>query len=529
MIPEKSAEFARVWSVRLVVYLVLGSVAVLMLFPFIYMMSGSLKTSKDYQANPRRLLPYTQIVGEYNGLEAPVFEFGLNGETQEYIQAKITANENNRLRFFVFLATEEDIQRGIDELPHAEASNQNIIYRVEMPIGTNGPPGEVERGDTTVINQDRIDLFDLSDTIKLVNTGVTVSRLDSKSEERTYYIYQLEIDGETIVNYLHDGTQVNLDAYVDTNYDFVDGRDFFVRVTDREKDLVDVENEEEDYDVYEIYLDGETIGEEEDPDDELLQARRETIQIYVDRDDREHAIYASSLSVQPSEFIEFTLNNYDQVFNLQNLDRSLVNTAFVTILVVLGQATTSVFGGYAFSRIRFKGRNTIFVLYLGSIMIPFVVLIVPMFRLMVEIGWQDRIVSLIVPWIFTAYGTFLMRQFFITIPMEIEEAALLDGASRFRILWQIFIPLSTPAIATQSIFTFLYAWNSFIWPLVVINEGTTENHVLTRSLVILGNNAATQPNLVLAGAAVTILPPMIVFILAQKYFVEGIATSGLKG
>jgi ABC-type glycerol-3-phosphate transport system permease component len=168
--------------------------------------------------------------------------------------------------------------------------------------------------------------------------------------------------------------------------------------------------------------------------------------------------------------------------------------------------------------------------YLGSIMIPFVVLIVPMYRLMVEIGWQARIVSLIVPWIFSAYGTFLMRQFFMSIPVEIEEAALLDGCSRFRILWQIFVPLSTPAIATQGIFTFLYAWNSFLWPLFMFGDRPSDSRVLTLALISLANRAsAGEPNLVFTGAAVTILPPVIIFILAQKYFVEGIATSGLKG
>ena len=116
--------------------------------------------------------------------------------------------------------------------------------------------------------------------------------------------------------------------------------------------------------------------------------------------------------------------------------------------MTLGQVVTSIFGGYAFARVPFKGRDALFVLYLGSIMIPFMVLIVPMYRLMVAIGWENRLVSLIVPWIFTAYGTFLMRQFFLTIPKEIEEAALLDGCSRVRILWTIFVPLSTPAIAT---------------------------------------------------------------------------------
>jgi multiple sugar transport system permease protein len=212
-----------------------------------------------------------------------------------------------------------------------------------------------------------------------------------------------------------------------------------------------------------------------------------------------------------------------------NLNRALVNTTIVTIGVTVGQLITSIFGGYAFSRLQFRGRDSLFVVYLGSIMIPFIVLVIPIYRLMVVIGWQAKLVSLIVPWIFTAYGTFLMRQFFMTIPKELEEAALMDGASRMRVLWTMFVPLSTPAVATLGIFSFLYAWNSFLWPLLIIGEGNDRNHVLTLALISLSNRYADQPNFVLTGAAVAILPPILVFILAQRYFIEGVASSSVKG
>ncbi|GAB4517846.1 MAG: hypothetical protein OHK0046_24830 [Anaerolineae bacterium] len=278
---------------------------------------------------------------------------------------------------------------------------------------------------------------------------------------------------------------------------------------------------EDEFDVY-------TITTEAGETQELLLAYRGALDEFVDPDDPSVVTYAVERTADKVEFVDFQVENYEAVFNL-DLDRALVNTTLVTLLVVAGQLVTSIFGGYAFSRVEFRGRDMIFLLYLGSIMIPFVVLIIPIYRLMVAIGWQNRIVSLILPWIFTAYGTFLMRQFFITIPKEIEEAALMDGASRFRILWTIFVPLSTPAIATLAIFSFLYAWNSFLWPLLIIGEGNTSNHVLTLALIRLSNSFADQPNLVLTGAAIAILPPVIVFVLAQRYFVEGIATSGLKG
>ena len=221
--------------------------------------------------------------------------------------------------------------------------------------------------------------------------------------------------------------------------------------------------------------------------------------------------------------------NYRDVLELNGMARALINTMLVTLLVVLGQLVTSVLGGYAFARLRFPGRDTLFLLYLGTIMIPFVVLIMPLYQLMVVIGWTDRLAALIFPWVFTAYGTFLMRQFFLTIPREIEEAALIDGASRLQILWRIFIPAATPALATLATFTFLYAWNSFFWPLVIINTGNTGNHVLTLALNVLRGRAADSPNLVLAGAAISVLPPMILFILAQRFFIESATGSAVKG
>jgi multiple sugar transport system permease protein len=281
--------------------------------------------------------------------------------------------------------------------------------------------------------------------------------------------------------------------------------------------------EGEDFDVYEITLDGET--------QRVLLANRTALGRFIDPNDAAFETYANVRLNEGSlvETVDFQWENYNAVLSLRNLDRSLVNTALVTVLVTAGQVTTSLLGGYAFSRIRFAGRNAVFMLYLGTIMIPFVVLIIPLYQLMVIIGWQNHLVSLILPWVFTAYGTFLMRQFFITIPKELEEAALLDGLGRFGILWRIFVPLSAPAIATQAIITFLYAWNSFIWPLVIIGEGNTQNHVVTLSLIQLQNAASSEPNLVLTGAAVAILPPLVLFILAQRYFIEGIASTGLKG
>jgi len=240
-------------------------------------------------------------------------------------------------------------------------------------------------------------------------------------------------------------------------------------------------------------------------------------------------VFAVPAAVTPVEEVDFQTGNYSKVLNLNGFSRALTNTVLITILVVVGQVLTSILGGYAFSRLRFRGREKLFLLYLGSIMIPFVVMIVPLYRLMVSIGWVNDLVSLVIPFVFTAYGTFLMRQFFVTIPKELEEAAILDGASRWTTLWRVFVPLSIPAIATLTTFSFLYAWNSFVWPLIVIDSGNQQNSVLALTLATLGGRAADAPNLVLAGVMMAMIPPVTVFLLAQRYFVENVASSGIKG
>ena len=161
-------------------------------------------------------------------------------------------------------------------------------------------------------------------------------------------------------------------------------------------------------------------------------------------------------------------------------------------------------------------------------MIPFVVMIIPLFQIVVALDWNNTLAALVWPFVYTAYGTFLMRQFFLAIPKDLEEAAHIDGASRWRILWTIFVPLSWPAVATLAVFQFLYAWNSFILPLVVIDTGNTDSFVLTLALSVLGGQGADQPQLIFAGVAMAVVIPLLVFAMAQRYFVENAASSGIK-
>lgn len=221
------------------------------------------------------------------------------------------------------------------------------------------------------------------------------------------------------------------------------------------------------------------------------------------------------------------LGNYIEVLNIVPLGTQLINTVIVTAGVVLGWVFTSVLAGYAFARMEFPGRDLLFFLYLGTLMVPFAVIIVPMYRIMVAFGWVDKLVALIVPWIFTAYGTFLLRQAFMGLPRDLEEAAMIDGAGRWGILFRIAMPLVGPTIATLATFGFLYAWNSFLWPLIIISNPA--NKVVSQGLVDLQALYAARVDLIMAGSTLAVLPTLLAFLLAQRYFIAGVATSGLAG
>jgi ABC-type glycerol-3-phosphate transport system permease component len=233
--------------------------------------------------------------------------------------------------------------------------------------------------------------------------------------------------------------------------------------------------------------------------------------------------------VQPLMAFAPQWSNYEQVLTLQNMGRALINTSLVTVMVTLGTLFTSAVGGYAFARMNFPGRGAIFLLYLGTIMVPFVVIIIPLYQLMNAMGWINRLSSLIYPWVFSAYGTFFMRQFFQSIPKDLEEAAIVDGATRLGVLWRVFVPLSFAPLGTLATFTFLYAWNSFLWPLISISSGNKQDQVLSLALNVLRGQAAQGPGLVMAAATLSILPAMVIFIMAQRYFIEGVSTTGLAG
>jgi multiple sugar transport system permease protein len=220
-------------------------------------------------------------------------------------------------------------------------------------------------------------------------------------------------------------------------------------------------------------------------------------------------------------------SNYSTIWNALPFDRFILNSTIVAVFVTLGQLLTCSLGAYAFARLRFPGRETLFVLYLATLMIPFQVTMIPIFILIKELRWLDTYQGLIVPAIFSPYGTFLLRQFFRTIPRELEDAAKIDGCGYARIFWQIILPLSKPALATLGIFVFMSSWNSFLWPLLITNSLAMKTLPLGVSYLL--GQYTVYWNLLMAGATLALLPILIIFFFAQRYFIEGITLTGLKG
>jgi multiple sugar transport system permease protein len=237
------------------------------------------------------------------------------------------------------------------------------------------------------------------------------------------------------------------------------------------------------------------------------------------------AIYAS-----PPEWIPSapTTQNFIDAWNMVPFGWFLVNSLKVAGLITIGQLVTCSLAGYAFARLRFPGKEIIFGVYLSSLMVPSQVTIIPLFIVMRNLGLIDNHASLILPGLASAFGTFLLRQFFMTVPRELEEAAIIDGCGLLGVLWQVILPLSTPALAALAIFTFNGAWNDFFNPLIFLSS--PQNLTLPVGLALLqGEFSATSPAVMLAGVCMAVLPVLVVFMLGQRYIVEGITMTGIKG
>jgi multiple sugar transport system permease protein len=222
----------------------------------------------------------------------------------------------------------------------------------------------------------------------------------------------------------------------------------------------------------------------------------------------------------------FILDNYVNAFEAAPFGRYYLNSLFVAVAVTLGQMVTCSLAAYAFARLQFRGRDILFYIFLATMMIPGQVTMIPSFLMLHWLGWIDTYAALIVPGLASAFGTFLLRQFFLTIPREIEDAAKIDGCSRFATLWRIILPLSRPALATLAIFTFMGVFNDFLWALVVVSSDDLKTVQL--GLAIFRDRYQTDWGQLMAGSVAATLPILVVFFCAQKYFIAGITMSGLK-
>jgi multiple sugar transport system permease protein len=219
--------------------------------------------------------------------------------------------------------------------------------------------------------------------------------------------------------------------------------------------------------------------------------------------------------------------NYTDAVHSAPFGRFFLNTTLVTGASVLGNLLLCSLAGYAFARLRFFGRDVLFVVILATLMVPFQVVMIPTFLIMKHLGLIDSLGALILPNLVTPFGIFLMRQFFRTLPVELEEAARIDGCSRLGTLFRIVLPLSGPALATLAVITFLYSWNDFLWPLVVIQS---QNHMtLQLGLSMFQGAHATDWTLLMAGNVMAVLPMLLAFVVAQRQFVRSIAAAGVKG
>jgi multiple sugar transport system permease protein len=219
-------------------------------------------------------------------------------------------------------------------------------------------------------------------------------------------------------------------------------------------------------------------------------------------------------------------SNYRDAWEQAPFGRFFVNSLVVTGTAVLSNLALCSLAGYAFARLRFFGRELLFVALLATLMVPFQVIMIPTFLIVQHLGLVDSLGGLIAPNLVTPFGIFLLRQFFRTLPIDLEEAARIDGCTRLGVLFRVVLPLSLPALATLGIVTFLWTWNDFLWPLIVITS--TDQSTVQLGLASFQGAHVTKWNLLMAGNVMALAPMLIVFVVAQRWFVRSLASTGIR-
>jgi ABC-type glycerol-3-phosphate transport system permease component len=224
-------------------------------------------------------------------------------------------------------------------------------------------------------------------------------------------------------------------------------------------------------------------------------------------------------------------SNYIDLFTLVPFGRYFINTAIVTFFTVAGQLIVCSTAAYGFSRLKFMGRDTIFVIYLATMMIPFQITLIPLFLIIFHLGWVNTYQGLIVPGISSVFGIFLLRQSFMGVPQDYHDAARIDGAGEWTIFSRIFVPLSGPALTTLAVFAFMGTWTDLLWPLLIARSQEIRTLELGLAYFNASTSAFRQTNwpMVMAASVVVMLPVLLVYIFAQRYFVAGISLTGVKG
>ncbi|HWB36676.1 MAG TPA: carbohydrate ABC transporter permease [Rugosimonospora sp.] len=234
-----------------------------------------------------------------------------------------------------------------------------------------------------------------------------------------------------------------------------------------------------------------------------------------------------AVSVPPTIEPDWRWANYTQVFTLLPFGHQFLNTVLMTAARTAGQLLFCSMAAYAFARLRFPGRQLLFGIFLSVLMVPPQLFVIPQYQIIAKLGWLNSLPALIVPGLFSAFGTFLLRQFFLGLPVELDEAARLDGASPLRIWWSVMLPLARPGLVALGILTALWSWNDFFWPLVVNTD--PEKMTLSAGLASLQGQFTTDYPVLMAGSLLASLPVVAVFVVLQRSFVDGIAFTGTKG
>ncbi|WP_219835337.1 carbohydrate ABC transporter permease [Paenibacillus sp. R14(2021)] len=221
-------------------------------------------------------------------------------------------------------------------------------------------------------------------------------------------------------------------------------------------------------------------------------------------------------------------SNVHRSLTAMPFDKAYINSAYISVCIVIGQLLTCSMAAYAFAKINFPFRNFFFILFLSMLMVPEQVTIVPLYIILKNFGWLDTHLSLIIPdSLFSAFGVFLLRQFFMGIPRDLSESAYVDGANMWTIYWRIMIPLVQPALAALAIIAFLGTWNNFFRPVIFLSS--TENFTVPLMLSTFKGLFVTDWTLMMSGSAIAVIPVLIVYLLLQRYIIEGITMTGIKG